>query len=351
MNHTVYRLSGEEDREELLKFWNENHEKNLDEKYQWIYEGNPAGKAVVFLIKDSKKGECVGCQAVFSRQFSIKGANLRAASVGGLFVNKEYRTLWPALELGRKIISLVQDENEFDLFYGFPNEKAQSVMKFAGFRCLGCQLRIAKPIKTSEELQKLHIPKYVIRAISPLLDAALKICSFETWYRSKEGFICEELSHFDERFDRLWLESKSRFQALGERTSEYLTWKFLENPDTEHKIFAIASSDKTEVKGYIIYCDDEGSINMRDFIFPEDKRAFRIFLTHFLRHVRKVSPKSILIQLLENKEMVHLFRKFGFVKRKSDLNAYYCCNEHVLKRFPVLEDSENWLLLNSDLDN
>ena len=350
MDYTISRSSGQRDKEELLKFWNESREKKLDGKYKWIYEGNPAGEAVYFLIKDDETDECVGCQAVFSRQFSIKGVNLRAAVVGDLFVHKEYRTMWSAVELARKVISLVQ-EKELDLIYGFPNKKSELVMKWAGFQCLGRQIRIAKPIKISEGFLKQYFHKYVNRVLSPLLDAALKICSFETWYRFKGGFICEELSRFDERFDRLWLKSKSRFQTVGERASEYLTWKFLENLDTEHKIFAISSSDRAEVKGYFIYCNDEDSINIRDFILPEDKKVIRIFLTHFLRHIRKVSPRSVVIQLLENNKIVDLFKKFGFLRREINYNVYYCCSKQVLKRFPVLEDSENWLLLNGDIDH
>ncbi len=314
-----------------------------------MYEGNPAGKAVYFLLKDDETDECVGCQAVFPRQISINGANLRAAIVGDLFVHKENRTLWPALELGKKIVSLVQ-ENEFDLIYGFLNKKSEPVMKWAGFQCLGRQIRIVKPLKTSVMLRKLHFHKYVNRALSPLLDAILRVCSFETWYRFKDGFICEMLNHFDERFGRLWLKSRSRFYAVGERTLEYLTWKFLESPHTENRIFAISSSDRTEVKGYIIYCDDEGNVNIKDCIFPEDKKAIRIFLAHFLRHLRRVSSQSVGIELLENKVLVNFFKGFGFANRNTNRNVYHSRNERVLKRFPALEVPENWLLLDADSD-
>jgi len=47
----VDRFSGEADKAALLRFWAENDEAGLDDKYAWIYKGNPAGRAVVFLLR------------------------------------------------------------------------------------------------------------------------------------------------------------------------------------------------------------------------------------------------------------------------------------------------------------
>lgn len=348
MNYTIYRLSDEKDKENLLKFWNENHEKDLDEKYKWIYEGNPAGKATVFLVKDNEYP--IGCFAVFPRRLSINGVNLRAGVGGDFHIHKKHRILGPALKLVKSLVSIVQ-ENEFDLIYGFPNKNAEPVMKRAGFKCLGRQIRIAKIIRTSEQIKKLHFNKYFNKLLSPLLDVALKLSAFETWYRFKGGFICEEISNFDERFDKLWMKSKSRFQIVGERTSEFLTWKYLKKPDAEYKIFALLNSNRTELKGYIVYCMDEDSIRITDFIFPEDKKTLRVLVAHFMIHVRKEPIRSVIMQLYENKEILKLFKRFGFVIRKSDWNVYNYCNEQVLKRFPALEEPENWVLTDFDMEN
>lgn|GEM_PF-834193 len=351
MNYTICRLSGVMDKEQLLKFWNENHGGDLDEKYKWIYENNPAGKAVVSLIRDNETNECTGCFAAFPRRISVGGVGLRAGVAGDLFVHKKHRILIPALKLEKSLMSIVQ-KKEFDLIYGFPNKKAEPVMKRAGFKYLGSYIGIAKIIKTSEQLQKLHVPKYLNRLLSPLLDVALRLFAFETWYRLRSGFICEEIRHFDERFDELWLKSKLRFHAVGERTSQFLTWRFLRKPNAEYKIFAIFNSSTTELQGYIIHCTDKNSIHVTDFILPEDKKAIRVLVAHFLRYARKASPKSVVIRFLGNKEISTLFRRFGFVRRKSgDQSVHYYCNEHVLKRFPVLEDSESWLLSNADIDD
>jgi hypothetical protein len=350
MKYKIYQSSNEKEEETFLKFWNENHEKNLDGKYEWMYKGNPAGKAVIFLVNDNEEQECIGCLAVFPRSISVNGVDLRTGVAGDLLVHKRHRVLAPALKLEKKLVTIIQ-ENEFDLIYGFPNKSAEPVMKRAGFKCLGPNTRIAKIVRTSEQLQRLRFCKCLNKPLSALLDVALKLFAFETWYRFKGGLVCEEVSDFDRRFDDLWMRSKTRFQVVGERTSELLRWKYLEKPDTEYRIHAIFSSNKAELKGYIIHCMDENSISIKDLVLPEDETASRIFVSNFLRHVKKQPISSVVMQFLENEEIIDSLKRFGFVKRKNDWSVYYYCSEDLLKRFPVLEDSNAWLLTNFDMDN
>jgi hypothetical protein len=383
MKYTICHKLDDKGKQALLKFWNEwPRERDFDKNYRWTYEGNPAGQAITFLVRDNDSTEYVGCLSMFPRKFSIDGINLRVAVLADmfvskehrrsaifprkfsvdskdpraglpedLFVSKEHRVVAPSAKLVNEVISIVQ-EDRFDLLYAaFPNKKSDPCFKRSGFNRLGPTTRIAKVVKTSEQLQKRRFCKYLIRPVSVLLDVALKLFAFETWYRFKGGFVCEEMSNFDERFDNLWMRSKSRFRVVSERSSELLRWKYVEQPDTEFKIYAIFNSKKTELKGYIVTLVDGISILIKDLVLPEDKTTARIFVSNFLRHVKKHPQSSIVLNFLENKEIVGFLKIFGFVKRPSDRAAYYYCSERLLKRFPVLEDLEAWLLTNFDMDN
>jgi len=348
--YTICRLSDEGDKKALLKLWNENHDRNLDEKYEWFYDGNPAGEAIVSLVREDGSGEYVGCSATFPRKFSLDGDDLRAGVPGDLFVSQKHRVVAPGLNLVKRLISIVR-EHELDLLYIWPNKNAEPVLRRAGFRHLGPNTRVAKIVRTSEQLQKRCFCKYLIGPVSALLDAALRLFAFETWYRFKGEFVCEEMDDFDERFDDLWRRSRPRFKVVGERTSGFLRWKYLEKPDVEYRIYAIFNSKKDELKGYVVHCMDENSISLMDLVLPEDRTTARIFVSNFLRHVKKQPISSVVMQFLENREIVGFLKMFGFVKRKDDWNVYYYCSEELLERFPVLEDSEAWLLTNFDMDN
>ena len=348
--YTIYRMSNPDDEKAFLRFWNKNHKRPLDEKHRLWYQGNPAGKATVLLLKDNDRDRLIGCLAVFPRRMSISGVNLRAGLAGDFLVHEKHRVLLPALKLVRAIVSLVK-EGEFDLIYGFPNKSAAPVMKRAGFDSLGPRERLAKIVRISGRLRKYRLYTYVDRLLSPSLDVAVRLFAFETWYRFKGGLVCEEIGGFDKRFDELWTKSKSKVQASGERTLEYLKWRFPERPNAEHSIYTISNSSGTELEGYIVYCLDEKSINIEDFILPEDQKAIRIFITQFLRYVKKKSVQSVVVQFLGNRELMDIFKRLGFVERKSDWGVYCYCSEKVLRRFPGLADSENWMLSEFDTDS
>lgn len=349
-NYTVSRLSDEKDERAFLKFWNENHEKLLHGKYKCWYQGNLAGKATVLLAKHSDHDNLIGCFAVFPRRMSVNGESLRVGLAGDFLVHEEHRVLVPALKLVKGLVSIVK-EGEFDFIYGFPNQNAEPVMRRAGFTRMGPRTRLVKIVRISGHLRKYRLYRYLDRLLSPLLDVVVRLLAFETWYCFKGDFICEEISGFDKRFDELWMKSKARFQALGERTLECLKWRFPERPNAEHSIFTISNSSGTELEGYIVYCLDENSIDIEDFILPEDQKAIRVFITQFLRYVKKKSVQSVVVQFLGNREIIDIFKHLGFVERKSDWGVYYYCSEKVLKRSPALAASENWMLSGFDTDS
>ncbi|MHC4116907.1 MAG: GNAT family N-acetyltransferase [Planctomycetota bacterium] len=348
--YTTYRPSNEEQEQAFLKFWNENHDGSLDEKYRAWYQDNPAGKATVVLVKDSGNEHPIGCVAVFPRKVSFRGVDLRAGAIGDLLVHKKHRIGGPALTLQRELVSIVE-EGQFDFIYGYPNKRAEPVLRRAGFRCLGPRTRLAKLVRISERLRKSDFYRYVDPLLSPWVDAMVKLLTFETWYRRKGGFTCEQIGGFDGRFDGLWMKSRSRFPAVGERTSKFLRWRYPARTDGEHRVFTISSCSGAELEGYIVYCPDGRSIRIEDLVLPDDRKAIRVFMTQFLRHVRKESIQSVSVHMLANGGVPDILKGFGFVQQRSDRNIYYYCSERLLRRFPSLADPASWLLSDFDVDN
>ena len=348
MSYTVHRFSNVQDRDSLLAFWNENHKEPLDRRYEWLYENDPAGKAIAFLVKDDADQTCVGCSAAHPRRFSFMDASLRAVVARDFFVDPGHRVLGPALTLMRKLASTVK-EDETDFVYAYPNKQAEQVMKRVGFQFLGSWTRMVKPIGIGRRAQNWNIPRALSRLISWIFRIVLRLCAFETWYRVSGGFVFREIVSFDRRFETLWQEPRWTSRVTGERTCDYFTWRFLECPTRQFTIFALFNSDETELKGYIVTRIDENAIDIEDFVFPEDAGATRILLAHFLRRVRKLPLDSVVVTFLENDELRELFRRHGFVERPSGRTMWCYFSERVLKRFPGLTDAKNWRLLGSDV--
>ena len=348
MSYAVHRFSGAQDKEALLAFWNNSHEEHLEERYEWLYENDPAGKAIAFLVKDNAHETYVGCSAAHPRRFSFLGASLRAVIARDFFVHPGHRVLGPALALMKELASTVE-EDEADFIYAYPNKQAAQVMKRVGFRFLGSWTRMAKPMGAKRKCHSWNIPRCLSRLMSTVFRVAFWLYAFETWYRFRDGFTFQEIPAFDQRFDALWQESGSRSRVTGERTLDYCTWRFRKCPTKQYTTFAMFDSGGTEPKGYVTTCVDGNDIQIEDFVFPKGRKATRILLAHFLRWARKQSPDSVVVTFLDNEELQELFRQHGFVERPCDRTVWCYFSERMLKTFPGVDDVRNWLLLGSDV--
>lgn len=346
MSYSVHQADPRVDRESILTLWNENQDKTLDEKYQWFYLDNPGGVAKTWLLKHDDTGEFVGMASLFPRMFLVNGKPASIWVGGDLFIRKDHQLLAPAMMLTRR---LKNDSNHagIDAIYFLPNSRADPVADRAGFTCLGPTIRLVKVFKSTR-----HLKENGLRAttfLGPLLDLILRIASYDTWhYVSKQGFKFELLTDVDKRFDDLWNSIANRFSVVGARTSQYLHWKFVDDPDDENLIYAMFSPDKSSLLGYIIFNLERNSIQIRDLLFIDEKTIVNSLIAGFLRHIRKMNVESVYIVQLENRSMEKLFRRFGLVHRKPSRNVYYYAANKTLA--PVLDNAQNWFLLQSDED-
>ena len=237
MSYQVVRANIEQDKDIILNFWRENHPKPLDAKFRWMYENNPAGRPIVWLLRHVESGDCVGMVALFPRRMTTKEGLIRAGVIGDLLVNQKHRTLGPAVKLLRSTLTALHD-GDVDLIYTFPNKAADGVAKVAGYRHLGKLLRLVKVLRTTQYLHDFGLPWLLARLLSLPIDFVLKVASIEIWKSRNNKVACRETQVVDASFQLLWEESSTSFEISGERTEGYVSWKFLHDPDDVNKIFS-----------------------------------------------------------------------------------------------------------------
>lgn len=347
MGYSIYKGDIEKDKHEILRFWKENHTKTLDNKYAWIYEGNPAGKAIVWILKDEISQQIAGMAVIFLRRYSVCGIDMLAGVNGDFLVSKTHRTLGPAMMIQRSIMSSV-DNGDVDFIYGFPNKNAEPVTKRIGFECLGETIRLVKIFKTAPILTKMRWPGWLITVTAPLLDLALKIVFIDKWPVRNNGYICREIKKVDDSFNQLWVELKSLHKVVGDRSASVIAWKYLNDPDDDNKIFAMYGKDFLKLKGYVVYRLDAESIEIRDLAVSEGRKALKALIANFVRYVSPIGSKSITITMLKNDYIVGILKRFGFARGKSDGRVYLYCNKEKLH---LLGRAENWFLMRSDEDS
>lgn len=348
MSYIVVKAKVDQDKQEILSFWGKNISHSLEEKYKWIYENNPAGASQVWLAKDSRTGECVGMTSLFLRRFKANGNVLVGAIAGDLLIDKGHRSAGAALMLQRAVLSSIKD-GTVDFIYGFPNQDAEPIIKRIGYGLLGERVRLVKVLQTAPYFLRLKGGRYWGPSLGFVIDL-LGRTFYERENATEAAFRCEEINHFDERFDLFWKDADIPFRFVGERSAEYLEWKFLHTPQSENKIVALFDRDGLHLKGYIVYRRIEDSIEIRDFLFGPNEKGAPVLIRYFLRSARSSGAASIVLALLKNVEVETLFKNFGFAERKDPHRIYIYSSEKMITLFPSMKDSKNWLLLQSDDD-
>lgn len=225
----------------------------------------------------------------------------------------------PAIMLQKSVISSV-NEDDFDFAYGYPNKKADVIQRRAGWKSLGTTTRFVKIIRSSDLLRRKGVPEYLVALVGPIFDSMLRLMSLETWCPRMDGLACQELYEVDERFDHFWEHNKSDFAFAGERTAEYLRWRFLEDPVFTNKIYAALTPDNSMLKGYIIYRFHESSVEIIDMASIYQEEIFSVLMANFLKYLKMLDCESVVISCLENIKLSKFITKFNFRKRSNENN-------------------------------
>ncbi len=350
MSYQIVQADLVVDKAKILAFWSDNHPKSLVEKYTWMYENNPFGRAQVWLLVSDESAEIVGMGAIFPRQFVMNGHCYKAGVLGDFLVHKAHRSLGPALQLQKSILNVLND-NELALLCGLPNQKAELIMRRAGYVKLGTMMRIVKVIRSESFLARFKIPKFLRRTAASVLDLALKAIAIETWRSNKKFIVHEDYSIFDDRFDALWDKKEKTYKNTFKRSAAYMKWKFQDDPDDTNYIYALSTRDANELVGCVVYryCGD--AIEIREFIAADGDQAGDDLMALFLQKARAANPISVYINVLDKTVLSHWLKRFNFWRGSAGRNVYYGAGSQLQGGAEQIAQQKNWLLMVSDEDS
>jgi hypothetical protein len=344
MSYTVCHSDPQDDRECILGLWRQNLPDASADRYDWLYE---AGPATSWLVR-SAAGEAVGATGLMGRNMKVFDRMVRAGQAIDLNVDKEHRTIGPALGLQRALTDAVR-RRQLDLVYSFPNAQSELVQRRAGFQELGRLGRWAKPLRIGEGLRARLRRKPGGKLAAALARPLLWLRSPELFYRRPAKLQAWVTDRFDARFDRLWETASRRFAIVGERTSEYLSWRFCQCPDACYRVLCLADTDQ-RLLAYLVYHCRNGMAHVGDFFFA-DTCYLEPLLAEFLRMIRPEQAEAVIVVYLGSSEVCARLKRFGFWPRPSDRNAIVYADEEILGCDTAsLLDKENWHLTQADID-
>lgn len=290
-------------REPLLGLWRRNLPDASPNRFEWLYE---SGRAKALLLGEP---QVVGSAGLLQRRFAIEGEVLDGGAAIDLNVDESQRSVGPALTLARAVIQAA-DQNGFVCLYGLPIPRATAVLKRSGYRQIGAVSNWTKLLRSEFKLRDVLRSGLAAKLVAPLVDTALR------WktrgQRLPADVVVESPKAFDERFDRLWKRAAQRFRVIGERSADYLTWRFSKCPDIKYETFTLTR--RGELLGYVVWYRDNDSICIADMLADEDSTA--LLLSEFTRLARKRQATAIRLACFAPPEFYQQLQAAGFSRRQ-----------------------------------
>lgn len=209
-------------------------EKNLGgfspERYAWNYKQCPYGAAHCWLARHEPSKTFIGTAALFPRVITVKGKPVYAAIAGDFAVDKNHRNLRPALALQNEIKSKIRSTG-FKFIYSLPNEQSKGIFIRMGYKKMGEFTRFVKPLK-SEYKSHQYLQSFLeIKMLAGIADIFIKWLSKEKYYKTTLKYSIEIPDTFDDRFDEFWNNLPKHSVVIGERTSAFLNWRYMQSPE------------------------------------------------------------------------------------------------------------------------
>lgn len=320
----------------LMKLWADNLpvRGGLEEKLRWFYCDGPHGAGRAFLVNAGP--DAVGCAGVGVRRFHHQGRELRAALFADLAVDRAHRSGLPAVVLLRQVRTDIT--REFDIGYGFPNDKAIAVYRRAGYAELGSMHRYVRVLR-SERYLRPRLGRWLTPPLAVVADVALRMVARAQKLRSR-GLTVVWLDHFDPRFDALWEQRGRGYPVMCERTSTFLRWRFSRD---HFRVMALARGNGA-LAAYAVLrdsrTDEEDVIEIVD-MFGAGERELDAMLACVVPAARILGACAIGFRFLGNRAVVHLLAKHGFAKRNEPRAVVVSGN---------LRDPDAWYLTDLDED-
>jgi len=336
-------------RELILSLWKEFILKYSPDRFDWLYRDNPSGPPSTYLAQQEASNAIVGSASVYPRRISLNGRTAVAGIAIDFMVSSSERVFGPAIKL-QKTISENYRSDGYEFILGFPNRASHGIFNRIGYRELGVPKRYVKVLKTDVRLKSVIKNRFLARALGVVADSLwMGLC----WVGMKTmsgGFTYRLLDQCDHKFDALWTKVRQEFPITGEKTAEYLNWRYTNNTSYEYYFFCIFADNGKELLGYIVYRVADGVAVVADMLFVRRRRVLACLLMGFSLEMRNRGVHSVVITYLGSNILRSGFRLAGFILRKTEPRAVFLKGEFSDTVQRDILDANRWYLFDEEVD-
>ncbi len=344
--YSVFEADIRNNRADIFPILIKNLQEPSSDKYVWNYIQCPYGAAHCWLAKHEQSNTFIGTAALFPRVILVKGRPVCAAIAGDFAVDVNHRNLIPALALQREIQSKIPDTG-FRFIYGLPNKQSKGILLRIGYRKVGRFTHFIKPLKSEYQDNKYLHSFLQLKIFAGAVDIFIKSFSKENRYTTSLNYSIITPEYFDDRFDVFWKNVSRHFIIIGERTSSFLNWRYIQAPAKKYKIFCLLDEHK-KIIGYTVYFIENNMCHIMDMLYEPSKEVICSLLAEFSRFIQKKGVGSISVDYLGGCLLEKKLREFNFlpINNETDLVIY---SPDIAEDIDLL-NKENWHFFAGDND-
>ncbi len=324
---------------------------DYNQRYNWIYKNNPFGRARAWIIWDDKKNIPVGFTGVFPRPVYVNGKKLMVWNCGDFSIEKKYRVLGIALKL-RKAAKEAVNEGVVPFLYAHPNERMEVIHLRSGHKKIAQMKRFALPIRANRVVKRYVKSDGLARLLSKPVNLALSMKYRFSTFLGLSGELHNRI-HVDERHQQVFERMIHAFPIVGDRSLEYINWKFANNPNRTYRQFDMYY--KHNLVGTIFFTRQNDVVHIIDLLIDDFDRfagqLFRLFInTVRPAFGRKVVSFSFILQ--EFNPFIPVLSRLGFKYRDDATSAViaYTNEEKNPELAGEIYDGKKWFMTVGDRD-
>lgn len=334
------------EQEELLDILQRNLEEvSHARRFSWLYCNNPAGNAWSWFAYESETRKPVGVVSVFPRVMWLGEEIKLCGQVGDFAVDRNYRSLGPALMLQRATFELV-DQEILALCYDCPpHDLGMSTFRRIGMEA-NCQMyRYARLLKTDRQLMK-----YLGQGRLAASIAALGNFLLDLWTSRRRKVTGLEISlhtdRFQDEFSLLDQQVGGSDTIRSRRTAEDLNWRYRENPLQEYQI--LTARQNGELVAFVIFSISDQDVYIMDlfgFMFPD---AGLQLLEAIVEHLKKEPAQTLQAFISDKNNLSDVLQKvhFRYRSKEESVVAYATPGTEI---YAWLDRRPNWSFVHADI--
>ena len=312
--YRIIKVDPKDYKQQILDLWKNNLPTTKEERFDWL-NSNPCRPAIWFLAFHNKTNELAGSISILPRLMSFNGKTIRAGILGDFMVDSKHRVFGPNMLLPKTCIKN-QRELGLDLIYTIPNNDSKNIIQRAGLICIGPLFYMVRPIRFEKysNFPGIHL-------LSPIINSILKILTISFHY-FKEQSIFQEENSFDDSFDSLWENIKKKQTGLiGDHSSEFLKWHFLQNPIANYRILTNRRKTDGRLSGYVIFTVTNSGLEIFD-IFCLQMPLAKELINKVLKIAQKEKCKAIYCTASNKSPILNVLKRLFFFDSKFPMHLY-----------------------------